>query len=172
MIPQSHPVYIQLTCARGSLSELYFLQITGLAIFNRAIDLYCIMCKFVVPIRTCSKCHKNEPLFDEKERRLSHVSQKNERKPTYMAPPQDCYSRWCVFSSDHPITCNSCRITCKQIHGKTRKIRGGSPSYMCHHCILYPQPHCSWQPPRGMGTSVLRLWEIGWFTGLIRSSAK
>jgi hypothetical protein len=79
------------------------------------------MCRFVVPIRTCSKCHQNQPLFDEKERRLSHVNEKIEvpqssiqiytqkscgslrsqqRKPTYTAPPQDCYSRWCIFSSD------------------------------------------------------------------------
>ncbi|KAG2107127.1 hypothetical protein BD769DRAFT_137779 [Suillus cothurnatus] len=106
------------------------------------------MCKFVVPIRTCSKCHQNEPLFNEKERRLSHVKEKNERKPTYMAPPQDCYSRWCVFSSEHPITCNSCWITCKQTHGKTREIRGGSPSYVCHSCASCPQRQCSWQPPR------------------------
>ncbi|KAG1832574.1 hypothetical protein DFJ58DRAFT_823115 [Suillus subalutaceus] len=148
------------------------------------------MCKFVVPIRTCSKCHQNEPLFDEKERRLSHVNEKNEVPQSSMVgshvahcvpnsesqhtwyPPQDCYSRWCVFSSEHPITCSSCRITCKRTHGKTRKIRGGSPSYVCHSCISCPQRHCPWQLPRGMGTSVLRLREIGWFAGLIRSSAK
>ncbi|KAG1779140.1 hypothetical protein EV702DRAFT_1090663 [Suillus placidus] len=172
MVPQFYPVYIRLTCALGNLLELYFLQITRLAIFDRVIDFYSIMCKFVVPIRTCSKCHQNEPLFDEKERRLSHVNEKNERKPTYMAPPQDCYSRWCIFSSEHPITCSSCRITCKQTHGKTREIRGGSPSYVCHSCALYPPRHCPWQPSHGLGNGVLRRREIGWFAGFIGSSAK
>ncbi|KAG2076719.1 hypothetical protein BDR04DRAFT_707986 [Suillus decipiens] len=167
-----HLVYIQLTCTHDLL-EPYFLQITRLAIFDRTIiDLYCIMCKFVVPVRTCSKCHQSEALFDEKERRLSHVNEKNERKPTYLAPPQDCYSRWCIFSSEHPITCSSCWITCKQTHGKTREIRGGSPSYVCRCCALCPQQYCPWQPLCGVGNGVLRRRGIGWFAGLTRSSAK
>ncbi|KAG2060856.1 hypothetical protein BDR06DRAFT_389287 [Suillus hirtellus] len=144
MVPQFRFLYIQLTRAHFCLSELYFLQITGLPIFALIIDLHCIMCKFVVPIRTCSKCHQNEPLFDEKERRLSHITEKNEqRKLTYMAPPQDCYSRRCVFSSEHPVTWHACWITCKQTHGKTRKIKGGSPSYVCHNCASLPQRHSS-----------------------------
>jgi hypothetical protein len=36
------------------------------------------MCYFVVPIRTCFKCHQNEPLFDENEMQLSHANEKNE----------------------------------------------------------------------------------------------
>ncbi|KAG0695902.1 hypothetical protein DFH29DRAFT_953495 [Suillus ampliporus] len=95
------------------------------------------MCNFVVPIRTCSKCHQNEPLFDE--RRLSSMSDKNERKQAYIyiEPPQDCFSRWCIFSSEHPGVCigsQACWLTCKQTHGKTREIQGGSPSYVCHSC--------------------------------------
>ncbi|KAJ8580311.1 hypothetical protein M405DRAFT_753410 [Rhizopogon salebrosus TDB-379] len=97
------------------------------------------MCNFVVPIRTCSKCYQNEPLFDEKERRLSSVSGKNEVPPTYMEPAQDCYSRWCAFSSEHPGFCASCWLTCKHTYGKTREIRGGSPSYVCHSCASRPQ---------------------------------
>lgn len=172
IVPLFHPVYIQLTCAHSTLSEPHLLQITRLSIFYRAIVLYCIMCRFVVPIRTCSKCHQNQPLFDEKERRLSHANEKIERKPTYTAPPQDCYSRWCIFSSEHPITCNSCRFTCKQTHGKTREIQGGSPSYVCHSCASCSQQHSPCKPPRGMRNGVLRRWETGWFTGLTKSSAK
>jgi hypothetical protein len=37
-----------------------------------------VMCYFVVPIRTCFKCHQNEPLFDENEMQLSHANEKNE----------------------------------------------------------------------------------------------
>ncbi|KAG1750149.1 hypothetical protein EDB19DRAFT_1678572 [Suillus lakei] len=131
------------------------------------------MCNFVVPIRTCFKCHQNEPLFDEKKRRLSHVNERNEQKSTYMEPPQDCYSRWCIFSSEHPNACSSCRITCKQIHGKTREIQGGSPSYVCDVCASNPQRHCQCHSLHGVGNIVvLRRRETGWFAGLTRSSAK
>ncbi|KAG1887290.1 hypothetical protein F4604DRAFT_1240871 [Suillus subluteus] len=130
------------------------------------------MCYFVVPIRTCFKCHQNEPLFDENERRLSHANEKNERKSAYAEPPQDCYSRWCIFSSEHSDTCSSCRITCKQTHSKTREIQGGSPSYVCNICASSPQRHCQCHSPYGVGNGVLRQRETGWFAGLTRFSAK
>ncbi|KAG2147582.1 hypothetical protein DEU56DRAFT_784752 [Suillus clintonianus] len=49
-----------------------------------------------------------------------------------MAPPQDCYSRSCIFISEHSNVCSSCWITCKQTHYKTREMPGGPPSYVCH----------------------------------------
>ncbi|KIK42450.1 hypothetical protein CY34DRAFT_144780 [Suillus luteus UH-Slu-Lm8-n1] len=58
---------------------------------------------------------------------------------TYIEPPQDCYSRWCIFSGEHSNACSSCWITCKQTYSKTREIRGGSPSYVCDMCISSPQ---------------------------------
>ena len=33
---------------------------------------------------------------------------------TYIEPPQDCYSRRCIFSSEHPSICSSCWLTCKK----------------------------------------------------------
>ncbi|KAG1750114.1 hypothetical protein EDB19DRAFT_1678315 [Suillus lakei] len=86
-----------------------------------------------------------------------------------MAPPQDCYSRWCTFSSEHPMTCRSCRITCKQTHGKTRKIRGGSSSYVCHSCASCLERRCPWQSPGGVGNGRRG---TGWFAGFTRFSAK
>ncbi|OAX41175.1 hypothetical protein K503DRAFT_531886 [Rhizopogon vinicolor AM-OR11-026] len=102
------------------------------------IDLYIIMCNFIVPIRTCSKCQEKEPLFDEKERQVTSAGGKKERRPKYMEPPQDCYSRRCIFSSEHSSVCSSCWLTCKRTHGKTRQIQGGSLSYVCHSCVSSP----------------------------------
>ncbi|KAG2107097.1 hypothetical protein BD769DRAFT_1502323 [Suillus cothurnatus] len=158
----------------ADFSTLHSLDIE-LAIFDCIIDLHCvaIMCYFVVPIRTCFKCHQNEPLFDENEIQLSHANETNEqRKSTYIEPPQDCYSRRCIFSSEHPDTCSSCRITCKQTHGKTREIQGGSLSYVCDICASSPQRHCQCHLPHGVNSGVLRRRETGWFAGLTRSSAK
>ncbi|KAI9568224.1 hypothetical protein HD554DRAFT_785418 [Boletus coccyginus] len=102
------------------------------------------MCNFVVPIRTCSKCRQREPLFHDMSLR------DNEKCLIYMDTAQDCYSRWCVFSSEHPKTCNYCWLTCKHGHGKTRKIHGGSPSYVCHGCAPRARRHGqpAWKPPR------------------------
>ncbi|KAF8557147.1 hypothetical protein OG21DRAFT_1391502, partial [Imleria badia] len=91
------------------------------------------MCNFVIPIRTCSKCHRREPLFHDISPRDNEKARSDESL-AYMDTAQDCYSRWCVFSSEHPKTCSHCWLTCKQGHGKTRKIHGGSPSYVCHGC--------------------------------------
>ncbi|KAF8426512.1 hypothetical protein L210DRAFT_3553979 [Boletus edulis BED1] len=65
-----------------------------------------------------------------------------------MDTAQDCYSRFCVFSSEHPKTCSYCWLTCKHGHGKTRKIHGGSPSYVCHGCAPRTRRSPAWKRPR------------------------
>ncbi|KAG6331502.1 hypothetical protein ID866_7589 [Astraeus odoratus] len=65
-----------------------------------------------------------------------------------MDPAQDCYSRWCVFSSEHPRSCSHCWLTCKHTHGKTREIQGGSPSYVCYSCAPRERRQQTWKPPR------------------------
>ncbi|KIK77389.1 hypothetical protein PAXRUDRAFT_380632 [Paxillus rubicundulus Ve08.2h10] len=105
------------------------------------------MCNFVVPIRTCSKCQQREPLFQDG---IAHDNEKarSDGSLVYMDPAQDCYSRWCAFSSEHPKTCSHCWLTCKHWHGKTREIQGGSPSYVCHSCAPRARRQQTWKPPR------------------------
>ncbi|KAJ8589010.1 hypothetical protein M405DRAFT_768267 [Rhizopogon salebrosus TDB-379] len=123
------------------------------------------MCNFVVPIRTCSKCQQKEPLFDEKERQFTSVGGKKERKPAYMEPPQDCYSRRCIFSSEHPSACSSCWFTCKKTHGKAREIQGGSHSFVCHSCTSGSQECPPWQSERSVENSVFRPRDTSRFSG-------
>lgn len=167
------------------------------------------MCRFVVPIRTCSKCHQNEPLFDEKERRLSHVNEKIEVPQTSILRSHVTH---CVPNSESQHTRHPPRIAIRggvssaantlslatpvgslvnnrqwkdfllyveslmyfmfRRHGKTREIRGGSPSYVCHSCASCSQRHSPCKPPRGTRNGVLRRWEIGWFARLTKPSAK
>ncbi|KAH7917793.1 hypothetical protein BV22DRAFT_1025756 [Leucogyrophana mollusca] len=89
------------------------------------------MCNFVIPIRTCSHCHHRERFFDKED--VRNWEPDNDT-PTYIDPEQDCYSRWCVYSSEHPESCSSCWLTCKHWHGKTREIHGGTLSYVCRGC--------------------------------------
>jgi len=109
------------------------------------------MCNFVVPIRTCSKCHQREPLFHDAPLRDNEKAGSEEaisQSLVYMDIAQDCYSRWCIFSSEHPKTCRYCWLTCKQWHGKTREIPGGTPSYVCRHCEPRARRQSAWKPPR------------------------
>ncbi|KAH7930204.1 hypothetical protein BV22DRAFT_1028722 [Leucogyrophana mollusca] len=93
-----------------------------------------IMCNFVVPVRICSKCHHKEPLYDKEDVRDWEPEEDADQVPTYIDPEQDCYSRWCVYSSEHPNYCSRCWLTCKHWHGKTREIHGGTLSYLCRAC--------------------------------------
>ncbi|KIO07934.1 hypothetical protein M404DRAFT_135008 [Pisolithus tinctorius Marx 270] len=72
-----------------------------------------------------------------------------------MDPAQDCYSRWCIFSSEHPKSCSHCWITCKHSHGKTREIQGGSPSYVCYGCAPRERKRQTWKPPRPVHTKTM-----------------
>ncbi|KAI6108299.1 hypothetical protein F5141DRAFT_1122260 [Pisolithus sp. B1] len=122
------------------------------------------MCNLVVPIRTCSKCHRKERLFEGGNASSSDKID-NHGLLGYMDPAQDCYSRWCVFSREHPKSCSHCWITCKHTydssgsrrrqsiyslprHGKTREIQGGSPSYVCYGCAPRERKQQTWKPPR------------------------
>ncbi|KAL4072540.1 hypothetical protein V8B97DRAFT_311376 [Scleroderma yunnanense] len=110
------------------------------------------MCNLVVPVRTCSKCHRKERLFGDGTATID--SEKTDRNGLsgYMDPAQDCYSRWCVFSSEHPKSCSHCWLTCKHSHGRTREIQGGSPSYVCYSCVPRARRQQTWKPPRPIQT--------------------
>ncbi|KAI6125598.1 hypothetical protein EDD16DRAFT_1724582 [Pisolithus croceorrhizus] len=108
-----------------------------------------VMCNLVVPIRTCSKCHRKERLFGDGN------ASSSDKLLGYMDPAQDCYSRWCVFSREHPKTCSHCWITCKHTHGKTREIQGGSPSYVCYGCAPRERKQQTWKPPRPVHTKTM-----------------
>ena len=106
------------------------------------------MCNLVVPIRTCSKCRQREPLFHDTSLRDNEKAGSDEvgpifpigtrnddairQSPVYMDTAQDCYSRWCVFSTEHPKTCSYCWLTCK--HGYARRARRGDASIRFAPC--------------------------------------
>ncbi|KAI6117911.1 hypothetical protein EV401DRAFT_1967221 [Pisolithus croceorrhizus] len=95
------------------------------------------MCNLVVPIRTCSKCHRKERLFGG-------------RCWDTWIQAQDCYSRWCVFSREHPKYLQHTYDSSgsRRRHGKTREIQGGSPSYVCYGCAPRERKQQTWKPPR------------------------
>jgi len=56
-------------------------DVVAFLVFVTDVRIYSLtsstICNFVFPVRTCSKCYQKEPLFDEKERRLSRAGDKN-----------------------------------------------------------------------------------------------
>jgi len=103
------------------------------------------MCNLILPVRVCTKCsHKDaifsERLFREKDKEWGwRASRELDNDALSLELEQDCYSRWCVYSSDHPDYCMCCSLTCKQWRGKIRELHGGSSSYVCSACTDPPE---------------------------------
>ena len=102
------------------------------------------MCNLILPVRICTKCGRkdaivSERLFREKDKQWGwRASREVDHEALSLELEQDCYSRWCVYSSDHPEHCMCCSLTCKQWRGKIRELHGGSSSYICSACTDPP----------------------------------
>ncbi|KAH7908200.1 hypothetical protein BJ138DRAFT_390970 [Hygrophoropsis aurantiaca] len=99
------------------------------------------MCNFIIPVRTCSKCHCTTRLFEKDDVRDGDSQEEANEISVYTDAEQDCYSRWCIYSSEHPKSCSRCWLTCKQWHGRTKEIHGGTASYVCYDCERRTRGH-------------------------------